>query len=86
MSGPDSNKDMSLQDVKPVPSSTSAQHESIQGGRLAREMPEILRHLSEEEFKIANRKLVRKLDLRLMFPLILMYIMNYLDRSVAGTR
>lgn len=83
MSNPDSNKEMSVQGIKPVPSSTSAKHESIRDGRIAREMPEVLRHLSEEEFKTANRKLVRKLDLRLMCPLILMYIMNYLDRSVA---
>ena len=81
MSGPNSAKDMALQDVKPVPSSTSAQHQSIKEGRVTREMPELLRHMSDEEFQVASRKLVRKLDLRLMFPLILMYIMNYLDRS-----
>lgn len=83
MSHNNSTKDMSLQDIKAVPSSTSAQHESIKEGAITREKPELLRHMSDEELKAASRKLVRKLDLRLMFPLILMYIMNYLDRSVS---
>ncbi|KAH7029794.1 major facilitator superfamily domain-containing protein [Microdochium trichocladiopsis] len=46
--------------------------------------PEILRGLSGEEMEILNKKLVRKLDLRLMAPLIVMYIMNYLDRNAIG--
>lgn len=43
--------------------------------------PESLRHLSLDELKKAERKLVRKLDVRLVIPLIVMYIMNYLDRN-----
>lgn len=46
----------------------------------ARELPPLLRDIPAEELEKMQRKLVRKLDLRLMAPLILMYIMNYLDR------
>ncbi|TPX15851.1 uncharacterized protein E0L32_000185 [Thyridium curvatum] len=47
----------------------------------ARELPPLLRDIPAEELEKMQRKLVRKLDLRLMAPLILMYIMNYLDRN-----
>jgi hypothetical protein len=43
--------------------------------------PESLCHLSPEELKKAERCLVRKIDLRLMATLIVIYIMNYLDRN-----
>ncbi|KAL1310619.1 hypothetical protein AAFC00_000891 [Neodothiora populina] len=44
-------------------------------------VPEILRGITPEERKILEKKLVRKIDLRLLPMLILMYIMNYLDRN-----
>ena len=50
------------------------------------QMPEILRSLSEEEFKTLEKKLLRKVDLRLLPTMILIYIMNYLDRYVSQTR
>ncbi|KAH7125233.1 putative MFS transporter [Dendryphion nanum] len=43
--------------------------------------PESLHDLSPEELKKAERELVRKLDARLIVPLVILYIMNYLDRN-----
>ena len=43
--------------------------------------PDSLRHLSSGELKKAERRLLRKIDLRLMATLIVIYIMNYLDRN-----
>ena len=47
-----------------------------------RPLPLALVNMTLEERKELERKLVRKLDLRLMVPAIFMYILNYLDRSV----
>lgn len=47
----------------------------------ATEQPELLRDLSPEERQALEKKLVRRIDLRLLPMLILMYIMNYLDRN-----
>lgn len=47
----------------------------------ARIPPESLRDLSMEELKRTERRLVRTLDARLILPLIIIYIMNYLDRN-----
>jgi hypothetical protein len=47
----------------------------------ASEMPECIRHMSVEEREQAELKLRQKIDLRLMPMIILMYIMNYLDRN-----
>lgn len=47
-----------------------------------RGMPEILRNLSEEEYKALEKKLLRKIDFRLLPTMIIIYIMNYLDRCV----
>ena len=80
MSWSDSNKDMSMHDIKSVPTSNSGPQASVKEGHMARAKPDILRDLSDEQMEAASRKLVRKLDVRLMAPLILMYIMNYLDR------
>lgn len=49
---------------------------------LTREMPELLRDKSPEELQAMEKKLVRKIDIRLLPMLILIYIMNYLDRCV----
>jgi hypothetical protein len=46
-----------------------------------RPRPELLRDLSEEDQRRLEKRLVRKIDSRLMPMLILMYIMNYLDRN-----
>lgn len=42
--------------------------------------PEWIRNLTPEERHDVEGKLKRKLDIRLMPMIVLMYIMNYLDR------
>ena len=44
------------------------------------EPPEIIRNMSPEEREHLETKLKRKIDLRLMPGIILMYILNYIDR------
>ena len=44
------------------------------------EPPEFLRNMSLEEREHLEAKLKRKIDLRLMPGIILMYILNYIDR------
>lgn len=43
-------------------------------------LPPLLQALSDNEREKLEKHLVRKLDLRLMPMLVLIYIMNYLDR------
>jgi len=51
------------------------------------ELPETLRDLSEDERKGLEKKLLRKIDLRLLPILVIMYILNYLDRNnIASAR
>jgi len=51
------------------------------------ELPETLRDLSGDERKALEKKLLRKIDLRLLPMLVLMYILNYLDRNnIASAR
>ena len=45
-----------------------------------RAMPPTLQGTTEEDRAAMEKVLVRKLDLRLMPMLVLVYIMNYLDR------
>lgn len=48
---------------------------------------ELVRAMSTEERLFKEKKLVRKIDIRLLPMLILMYIMNYLDRNnIAAAR
>ncbi|KAL9116195.1 MAG: hypothetical protein Q9227_000566 [Pyrenula ochraceoflavens] len=52
-----------------------------------REAPEYVRSLSDEQRVAAEKALVRKIDFRLIPALIIMYIMNYLDRNnIAAAR
>ncbi|KAH0426078.1 TNA1 is necessary for nicotinic acid import into the cell [Colletotrichum camelliae] len=51
----------------------------------ARPLPELLRDLSEEELKNLEKKLIRKVDMRMLPTMILIYIMNYLDRNAIGS-
>lgn len=44
------------------------------------EPPEILRHLTVEERAVLEKKLRRKIDFRLLPMIIVMYILNYIDR------
>lgn len=45
------------------------------------EAPEIIRNMTPEQREKAELRLRRKIDLRLMPMIILMYILNYLDRN-----
>jgi len=50
-------------------------------------MPAILRSLSVEDRQALNLRLKRRIDLRLLPMMVLMYIMNYLDRNnIASAR
>lgn len=44
--------------------------------------PPMVRDMTAEERKRKERIMVRKIDFRLLPPVIIMYIMNYLDRCV----
>ena len=44
-------------------------------------LPPLLRHLSDEERQKFDTSVKRKIDLRLLPMMLLMYIMNYLDRN-----
>lgn len=50
------------------------------------DLPPLLRGLSPEELRACEQGLLRKLDARLMPTMILIYIMNYLDRFVTSVR
>ncbi|KAI1373445.1 major facilitator superfamily domain-containing protein [Hypoxylon crocopeplum] len=47
--------------------------------------PPLIRDLSDEEYSILEKKLIRKMDMRLMPMVILIYIMNYLDRNAIAS-
>lgn len=47
-----------------------------------RGLPPLLRDMDPQEIAILEKKLKSKIDWRMMPPMIVMYIMNYLDRSV----
>lgn len=44
------------------------------------EPPELIRNMTKEQRLVLETSLKRKIDLRLMPPIIIMYILNYLDR------
>ncbi|KAJ5973707.1 MFS general substrate transporter [Penicillium waksmanii] len=44
-------------------------------------MPTFLLAMTEEERELMEKKLVRKIDARLLIMLVVMYILNYLDRN-----
>jgi len=44
-------------------------------------LPSTLQGLSKEEIRVLEKKLVRRIDLRLLPMLVIMYILNYLDRN-----
>lgn len=64
-----------------VPPQTGA----ISGVRRGLQPPEFLLNMSMEERLELETKLKRKIDLRLMPAIILMYILNYIDRLVKPT-
>lgn len=48
--------------------------------------PDFIRNLSPEERQQLEKKLKRKIDIRLLPAIIIMYIMNYIDRYVSASR
>lgn len=73
------NKEVASTELETVP---QAKH-----GQAAREPPPYVRSLSTDERAEAERALVRKIDLRLMPALIVMYLLNYIDRNnIASAR
>lgn len=70
------------QDVEMKKTTTSASVPSQAMGTMLAitDLPPSLQSLDEDERDQLEKRFVRKLDIRLMIPLILMYIMNYLDR------
>ncbi|KAI5950939.1 hypothetical protein KGF54_004013 [Candida jiufengensis] len=51
------------------------------------DLPESLQGLTTEELKSLDKKTVRKIDIRLMTMLIVIYILNYIDRNnIASAR
>lgn len=51
------------------------------GQRKALQPPEYVRQMSPDERQKAEAALRKKIDLRLMPMIVIMYIMNYLDRN-----
>ena len=48
------------------------------------QVPEFILSLTPEEREVLEKKLKRKIDLRLLPAVIIMYIMNYIDRCVGS--
>lgn len=67
-------------------SSNNPDRKSVSEGNIANvavpQLPPLLRNLSPEELDECEKRLRRKIDMRLLPALILIYIMNYLDRQV----
>lgn len=61
------------------------QNEDIAVVKNGRQPPPYVASLSPEERRIAEKALVRKIDLRLIPPIILMYILNYIDRNAIAS-
>lgn len=55
--------------------------------RVKHEPPPYVRSLSPEERQQAEKALVHRIDMRLIPPIIIMYILNYIDRNnIASAR
>lgn len=63
-----------------------AEQPAVKGGVRGLQPPEFLRHMTMEQRLELENKLKRKIDLRLMPCVILMYILNYIDRYVRPDR
>lgn len=53
--------------------------------KIARAPPPYVSSLSSEERRRAERELVRKIDMRLIPPIVVMYILNYIDRNAIAS-
>lgn len=55
-------------------------------GRRRMVPPEIIGNMTPEHRAVVERRLKRKIDFRLLPTLIIMYILNYIDRYVYATQ
>jgi hypothetical protein len=70
-------------DIEKKPHTSTDENESCDSksqGQVISPKPEALQPLSDEELTALEKRLRRKIDLRLLPCMILIYIMNYLDR------
>lgn len=49
------------------------------------DLPELLQHMTQEELKALDKKTTRKIDFRILPILIVLYILNYIDRTGIAT-
>ncbi|KAK6892498.1 MFS-type transporter efuF [Candida tropicalis] len=49
------------------------------------DLPESLQHMTQEELKALDKKTTRKIDFRILPILIVLYILNYIDRTGIAT-
>ncbi len=67
-------------DIDQVERAIDAPAQQDQAKTYGLEPPEAIRHLTPEERLQLETRVRRKIDLRLLPMMVLMYIMNYLDR------
>lgn len=79
---PDQSNDISTAPAPTVSASAveEAQNRDVAAKQRGLEPPEILRGMSPEERAAFEKKLRRKIDIRLLPMIIIMYILNYIDR------
>lgn len=68
------------QEIAQETAQDAAQDPNATAKRWGLEPPEIIRALSAEERAVLEKKMRRKIDLRLLPLIIIMYILNYIDR------
>lgn len=75
-----------LQDSKSVEKEIG--HEEVKGAEETQNgVPAVLQHYSTEELKALEKKLVRKIDFRSLPVLIILFLLNVLDRNaIANAR
>lgn len=71
-------------------SDTSEEVENVAGSEQLQqelEIPDSLKHMSSDELAAFDKKVTRKIDLRILPALVWIYILNYLDRNnIASSR
>jgi hypothetical protein len=85
--GAEASRRASGASYQPILRSRSAESPSIAMPSRSREAPPLVRDLLPQERVWRERALVRRIDLRLLPMLVMMYTMNYLDRNnIAAAR
>src|SRR5438477_1736097 len=73
----------SIDDDKPESKATHFSEDSMQQMRSAKEAPPLVRDLTHEEMVRLEKLMLRKVDLRLMPMIVIIYIMNYVSLLTA---